>query len=111
MILPLHSDPPPLAQGNDGLVRIAGTRIPLERVVRAFLAGATPEQIAQDYDTLSIKSVYAVVNYYLHHQAEVDAYLAEAEREAAAIRNEVEPSWPPAGIRARLLARRSGNAG
>jgi uncharacterized protein (DUF433 family) len=110
MILPLHSDPPPLAQGEDGVVRIAGTRIPLERIVRAFLVGGTPEQIAQDYDTLSVKTVYAVVNYYLHHQAEVDEYLAEADREATAIRSGVEQTWPPAGIRARLLARRSGKA-
>ena len=111
MNFPIHTVPPPLSQGEDGVVRISGTRIPLERVVRAFQAGATPEQIAQDFDVLTIEAVYAVVTYYLHHRDEVDAYLAEAERQAAAIRSEVEQAWAPAGVRGRLLARRPGEAG
>ncbi|MBC8876983.1 MAG: DUF433 domain-containing protein [Planctomycetes bacterium] len=110
MNLRVQADPPPLYDANDRVVRISGTRIPLERVVRAFLAGSTPEQIAQDYDVLSIEDVYAVVNYYLHHRPEVDAYLAEAEHDAARIRDEIEERHDPAGIRARLLARRSAKA-
>jgi uncharacterized protein (DUF433 family) len=111
MSLPIRPDPPPLSEGEDGVVRVTGTRIPLERVVRAFLAGATPEQIVQDYDVLTIEAVYAVVNYYLHHRAEVDAYLVDAEHEAAASRSEVEQASPSTGIRARLLARRPGKTG
>jgi uncharacterized protein (DUF433 family) len=108
--LQVHADPPPLEEVGGGVIRISGTRIPLERVVRAFLAGSTPEQIAQDFDALSIKEVYAVVNYYLHHRPEVDAYMAEADRVAAREREEVERLDNPAGIRARLLARRSAKA-
>ncbi len=111
MILPLHTDPPPLHESEDGVVRISGTRIPLERVVRAFLAGATPEQIVQDFDVLTIEQVYAVVNYYLHHRTEVDAYLANAEEDALNIQGEVQQKCDPAGVRARLLARRSAPAG
>lgn len=85
-------------------MRIANTRIPLERVVRAFVSGMTPEQIAQDYEVLSVEDVYAVVNYYLHHRSEVDAYLAAAEKQSAEIRSETERQFDPAGIRARLLA-------
>lgn len=110
MNLKVQADPPPLYEANDGVVRVAGTRIPLERIVRAFLAGSTPEQIAHDYDVLSIEDVYAVVNYYLHHRPEVDAYLADAERDATRIRGEIEQRHDPAGIRARLLARRSAKA-
>ena len=106
MPLPIHSDPPPLREDEDGVVRIAKTRIPLERVLRGFLSGSTPEQIVQDYDVLAIEDVYAVINYYLHHRADVDAYLAEAEHKAASIRTEIEQSWNPIGIRARLIARR-----
>ena len=84
MNLKLQADPPPLEEANDGVVRIAGTRIPLERVLRAFLAGSTPEQIAHDFDVLSIEGVYAVVNYYLHHRSEVDADLADADRDWSA---------------------------
>ena len=79
MSLKVQADPPPLREANDGVVRISGTRIPLERILRAFLAGSTPEQIAQDYDVLRIKDVYAIVSYYLHHRSEVDVYLADAD--------------------------------
>jgi uncharacterized protein (DUF433 family) len=102
---------PPLITTDDGVVRISGTRIPLERVIRAFLAGSTPEQIAQDYDVLTVEQIYAVVNYYLHHRSDVDAYLNEAERAAATTRAEIERQFDPAGIRARLLARRTNTGG
>jgi uncharacterized protein (DUF433 family) len=110
MQLPLYADPPPLSQTDDGVVRISGTRIPLERVIRSFLAGATPEQIAQDYDVLAIEDVYAVVNYFLHHRDEVLTYLSAAEQEARKIQDELEQVWDPAGIRARLRARSSARA-
>jgi hypothetical protein len=74
------------------------------------LAGSTPEQIAHDYDVLSIADVYAVVNYYLHHRSDVDAHLAEATEAAAGIRDNVERQFDPAGIRERLIARRSAKA-
>ena len=106
MILPVHTVPPPLEESPDGAVRISGTRIPLERVVRAFLAGATPEQIVHDFEVLTLEQVYSVVNYYLQHRGEVDAYVAKAEEDAAKIRKQVEEVCDPAGVRARLLARR-----
>ena len=105
MSLSIHADMPPLTATEDGVVRIANTRVPLERVVRAFLAGMTPEQIAQNFDVLKFEDVYAVVNYYLHHRKEVDAYLAAAEQDAARTRDEIERQFDPTGIRARLLAR------
>jgi uncharacterized protein (DUF433 family) len=111
MTLPIHGDPPPLFEAEDGVVRISGTRIPLERVIRAFLAGSTAEQIVQDFDVLAIEDVYAVINYYLHHRSEVDAYLAEAEQETMKTRDEIEQLYDPTGIRARLLGRRSAEAG
>jgi uncharacterized protein (DUF433 family) len=107
MTLTIHADMPPLCQADDGVVRVANTRIPLERVVHAFLDGQTPEQIIRNFDVLKLEDVYAVVNYYLHHRVEVDAYIAEAENDAARIRGEIDKQFDSAGIRARLLARRS----
>lgn len=107
MAFSIHADVPPLRQTENGVVRIANTRIPLERVVRAFLDGMTPEQIAHDFDVLKVEDVYAVVNYYLHHREEVDAYMAEAEKDAARIRDEIEKQFDSADIRARLLARQN----
>ncbi len=108
MTLPIQGDPPPLCETEDGVIRVSGTRVSLERVVRAFQLGATPEQIAQDFDVLTIETVYAVVNYYLHHRSEVDYYLATSERETTETRNKVEQENDPTGIRARLIAKRSG---
>ena len=56
--------------------------------------------------TLDLQDVYAVVNYYLHNRTEVDSYLKQREVESSRIREENEQRFPPAGIRARLLARR-----
>jgi uncharacterized protein (DUF433 family) len=109
--LSLQADIPPLRETEDGVVRIADTRVPLERVVRAFLAGMTPEQIVQDLDVLSMKDVYAVINYYLHHREEVDAYVAAANQEGARTREEIEKVFDPTELRARLLARRSAGTG
>lgn len=106
----LQAELPPLVESEDGVVRVAGTRIPLERVVRAFLAGMTPEQIVHDFDVLAVEDVYAVVNYYLHHRAEVDAYLATAESQSGETRAEIERQFDPTGIRKRLLARRTDEA-
>jgi uncharacterized protein (DUF433 family) len=106
MKLSIQSDTPPLRESEDGVVRIADTRIPLERVIQSFLAGLTPEQIAQNFDALKIEDVYAVVNYYLHHRPEVDAYLAAAEQDALRTRELIEKQFDPSGIRARLLSRR-----
>ena len=111
MTLPIRGDLPPLCETDDGVIRVSGTRIPLERVVRAFRSGATPEQIAQDFDVLTIECVYSVVNYYLHHRSEVDAYLATAEEEAGKTRGKIEREDDPTGIRARLIARRSAETG
>ena len=111
MTLPIQGDFPPLCETDDGVIRVSGTRIPLERVVRAFRSGATPEQIAQDFDVLTIESVYAVVNYYLHHRSEVDAYLTAAEEEAGKTRSKIEQEDDPTGIRARLIAKRTAETG
>ena len=105
MSLSIHTDAL-LTAATDGVVRIAGTRIPLERVVHAFLSGRTPEQISEDYDTLSVGTVYAVIGYYLQHRAEVDKYLADAEADEDATRAEIETIFDPTGIRERLMARR-----
>lgn len=111
MTLPIQADLPPLCETDDGVIRVSGTTIPLERVLRAFRAGATPEQIAQDFDVLTIESVYAVISYYLHHRSELDAYLATAEQEVLKTRSKIEQQDDPIGIRARLIAKRTAETG
>lgn len=107
MPLTIHPDAPPLRVDETGTVRVGPTRVILEVVVQAFRDGATPEQVVQDYDTLELADVYGAIAYYLRHREEVDAYLAERDREAAELRKKIEAAQRHLpDIRARLLAAR-----
>jgi uncharacterized protein (DUF433 family) len=99
------SDPLPLQEGPDGVQRMSGTRVTLDVVVAAFDEGATAEEIVQQYPTLSLGDVYAVIGHVIHHRAEVDEYLRRRAGEAKVVRAENERRFDPSGIRARLLAR------
>ena len=97
--VPIHSD-------ADGVVRVAGTRVTLDTIVAAFEAGATAEEIAQQYSSVSLPDVYSVITYYLRHKTEVSAYLHRRQEQAATVREEIERRFPSSDIRERLLARR-----
>jgi uncharacterized protein (DUF433 family) len=97
--VPIHTD-------ADGVVRVAGTRVTLDTIVGAFEAGATAEEIAQQYPTVPLVDVYSVITYYLRHKSAVDAYLKGRDVLAKRVREEVERRFPSTGIRERLLARR-----
>jgi uncharacterized protein (DUF433 family) len=98
--------PLPLAMDADGVIRVGKTRVTLDTVVAAFHDGATPEEIAQQYPSLRLADVYAVIGYYLEQRAEVEAYLSQQREEAERIRKQIETRFDPTGIRARLMARR-----
>jgi uncharacterized protein (DUF433 family) len=106
MPLVLTAEPLPLAADADGVVRVAKTRVTLDTVVAAFHDGLTAEEIAEQYPSLRLGEVYAVIGYYLCHQAEVDAYLEGRERDAGDVRRENEGRFGPVGVRSRLVARR-----
>jgi len=87
-------------------MRVGDSRVTLDTLVTAFREGATPEEIAQQYPSLRLADVYAVVGYYLRHQSEVDGYLEERRQQVVEARRENEARFDPAGVRDRLLARR-----
>lgn len=100
------TEPVPLHSDENGVIRVGGTRLTLETVVSAFDAGATPEEICEDFPELELADAYAVVTYALRHRSEVDQYLAGRRQQAEAIRRDIEPSPANQGLRERLLARR-----
>ncbi|MQA16993.1 MAG: DUF433 domain-containing protein [Pseudonocardiaceae bacterium] len=108
MLPDVAPEPVPLMTDPDGVVRVGSTRVTLDTVVAAFRTGATAEEIAQQYPTLELADIYAVITYYLRHRGEVEEYLRVREREAAEVRAENEARFDPVGIRERLLARRNG---
>ncbi len=97
----------PIAWDEHGTARVGRTRVTLEAVVGQFKQGATPEQIAEDFDALDLADVYAVIAYYLRHKGAVDEYLRSQDKEAESARAKWEAVYPPqVGLRRRLLARR-----
>jgi uncharacterized protein (DUF433 family) len=106
MTLAFENLPVPLRVDAHGVVRVGGTRVTLDTVVGAFRRGATPEEIVQDYSSLDLGDVYAVIAFYLRSRPAVDAYLEEQRQKGEAIQQQMEALSPAAGIRERLLARR-----
>ncbi|MEO7037818.1 MAG: DUF433 domain-containing protein [Polyangiaceae bacterium] len=106
-----QAKPPPLVADEGGVIRVAGTRVQLETVVLAFDAGATAEEIAQQYPSLDLADVYAVLSYLLGNEFAVREYVAKRLESAAALRAVVERDRPQDGIRQRLLARRQQASG
>ena len=96
----------PIRTDANGVVRVAGTRVTLDTLVAAFDAGATAEEIAQQYPSVALADVYSVITYYLRHQSDVCAYLQKRQHQAATIRQENERRFPSTGVRERLVARR-----
>jgi uncharacterized protein (DUF433 family) len=92
-------------RADNGRLRVGQTRVLLDLVIYAFRLGSTPENITEQYPSLSLDDVYLAVGYYLRHRDEVDTYLREQETEAEAFRLEHEAKQPATLTRDVLLAR------
>ncbi|XPM60063.1 MAG: DUF433 domain-containing protein [Leptolyngbya sp. IPPAS B-1204] len=54
---------------------LSGSRVSLDSIVYAFLRDELPEQIVQNFPTLTLEQVYGAIAFYLSNQAAIDAYL------------------------------------
>jgi uncharacterized protein (DUF433 family) len=106
MSLIIRAEQIPLETGEEGVVRVCGTRVTLDTIVAAFQQGATAEEIAQQYPTVELSDVYAVIGFYLRRRSEVEAYLEERRQQSEAVRRQNESQLDVDGIRDRLSARR-----
>jgi uncharacterized protein (DUF433 family) len=97
----------PLRTDKHGVMRVGQTRVRLDTIITAWRQGESPEQIVENFEVLDLADVYAVISYYLHHRAEVDAYMARNQQEGERLRAEHERRFSSAGMRERLLARRA----
>jgi uncharacterized protein (DUF433 family) len=89
-------------------IRLRGTRVGIETVVRDYLEGASPEEIVLRYPTLTLEQIHATITYYLANQAHVDAYLQRVHQrqEAAWQAAQQQPSALMRALRARLAQQR-----
>ena len=70
-----------VVRSPEGDWRLTNSRIPLDSIVYAYWAGLSPEAIADDYPTLSLEQIHGAIAFYLHHRAEIDAYMkTQADR-------------------------------
>jgi len=60
---------------------VAGVRISLDSIVYSFNEGQSPEAILEDFPLLKRSQIYGAIAFYLDHQAEIDKYLEDTERE------------------------------
>lgn len=107
----IQPESPPLRTDPDGTIRVGSSRIPIERIVQEFQDGTSPVAITESYPTVTLADVFGVIAYYLRHSAEVDAYIAEREKQADEIQRQIEAKYgTQEGLRQRLLDRRSNSA-
>jgi uncharacterized protein (DUF433 family) len=94
-----------LTEDSHGVLRIAGSRIPLERVVYEWKAGASPEAIVESFPVLGLADVYATITHYLRNREQVEQYLKKAGADAERVQAEIERQFPPEDLRERLLTK------
>jgi uncharacterized protein (DUF433 family) len=61
-------------------IRLKGHCIGIQHVIEYYLQGYTVEQILTELPTLNLEKIHATITYYLHHRAEMDAYLLRLAR-------------------------------
>jgi len=97
----------PLRRSDEGVFVVGESRVSLDSVIAAFLAGASAEDIVSQFPSLDLADVYAVLAFYLRERTSVDAYLKRRRDEIDAIQEECEARPGTQALRQRLLARRS----
>ena len=80
----------PLAQWDDGSIRVGGTRITLDTIVHKFQVGDTPERLQDGFPSLTLAQINETIAWYLNNKTEADEYLTERDREAEKILQELE---------------------
>ena len=65
-----------------GRPKIAGTGITVSRVVSLYRAGLSPDEIAMEYEHLSLAQIHAALAYFHANATEITEDLAAAEASA-----------------------------
>jgi hypothetical protein len=85
-------------------IRINGTRVGIESILTEYVCRQrTPEEIAEQFPTVSLEQVYATILYYLANRAQVGGYLHDHLEWVIKVRQEAEEHPSPAAQRLRAL--------
>ena len=99
-------DHPSIHVDASGIPRVAKTRVTMDSIVTSFQRGSTPEQIADEYPTVPLPDIYAVVTFYLANRDQVDREMARRRTHAEEHRRRWEARPEYTALRERLLASR-----
>ena len=80
-------------------IRVRGTRVGVEHVLEAYLAGSLPEEIALEFPTVTLEQVHGTIVWYLRNRAEADRYLERWRARARRGRSEQSQAGQPDLIR------------
>ena len=85
-------------------IRLKGHRIGIETVLYEYIYRArTPEEIADDFPSLSLEQVVATILYYLRNQKDVCAYLTAWLQHGEQMRAEQARNPTPAMLKLRQV--------
>ena len=98
----------PLVYGEDGTIRIRGSRVTLDSIIHAFQQGATAEQIQDSFSSVTLGDIYGAIAYYLEHRVCVDVYLTRQEQAAQEARQMHAQHPEVIAFRERVRLRRRG---
>jgi uncharacterized protein (DUF433 family) len=91
-------------------IRIKGTRIGIESILYEYIyRGKTPEEIAEQFHTVTLEQVYATILYYLHNKDEITAYIADWLEFSRQQRQEQHQHPSPARLRFQRLRAKQAN--
>jgi uncharacterized protein (DUF433 family) len=73
---------------KQGAARIAGTGVTVRTIARWHQAGLGPEEIVLKFENLKLEQVHAALAYYFANRSEIEAAIAEQEKEALRIESQ-----------------------
>jgi uncharacterized protein (DUF433 family) len=103
--LPIEAIVPPLRVDEYGAVRVGKTQVTLPVLLESYKLGRSPEELVEEFSTLTLAEVYGAISYYLHHREATDAYLDELDRQWKTTFKEIEAQPGYHESRRRLLER------
>ena len=66
----------------EGQYLVGSTRVSLDSLVYLFREGMSAESMVDSYPALTLEEVHGALAFYLGNMTEIDAYLAEGQRNA-----------------------------
>ena len=109
MAFPQTTQSVPLDLTPDGSIRVQGTRVSLDSIVRHFQLGATAEEIAHKFPTLNLADIYSVIAFYLNNREAIADYLTRQASDEEALQEQLDAHYHASitEVRDRLLLKRT----